>query len=55
MVGLIFLPKILGPWWGPTKAVSYSVNTDRVGILIGGSWDTFNTACHKITCVNFLH
>ena len=35
-----FLPKRLGPWWGPTKAIYRSVNTDRVIILFAGGWDT---------------
>ena len=40
-----FLPKILGPWWGPTKAIYRSVNTDRVIILFaggGGTWTQFS-------------
>ena len=36
-----FLPKILGPWWGPTKAIYRSVNTDRVIILFAGGGDTW--------------
>ena len=35
-----FLPKILGPWWGPTKAFCSSVNADEVGIVIAGGEDT---------------
>ena len=36
-----FLPKILGPWWGPTKAIYRSVNTDRIIILFAGGGDTW--------------
>ena len=36
-----FLPKILGPWWGPTKAIYRSVNKDRVIILFAGGGDTW--------------
>ena len=36
-----FLPKIFGPWWGPTKAIYRSVNTDRVIILFAGGGDTW--------------
>ena len=36
-----FLPKILGPCWGPTKAIYRSVNTDRVIILFAGGGDTW--------------
>ena len=35
-----FLPKILGLWLGPTKAIYRSVNTDRVIILFAGGGDT---------------
>ena len=41
MVDWWFLPKILGPWWGPTKAIYRSVNTDRVIILFAGGGDTW--------------
>ena len=40
-----FLPKIFGPWWGPTKAIYRSVNTDRVIILFaegGNTWTQFS-------------
>ena len=30
----------MGLRWGPTKAVSHSVNADGVGILLGGGMDT---------------
>ena len=36
-----FLPNIFGPWWGPTKAIYHSVNTDRVIILFAGGGDTW--------------
>ena len=36
-----FLPKILGLWWGPTKAIYRSVNTDRAIILFAGGGDTW--------------
>ena len=36
-----FLPKIFGPWWGPTKVIYRSVNTDRVIILFAGGGDTW--------------
>ena len=39
------LPKILGPWWGPTKAVSHSVNADTVIILFAGGGDTWTQFC----------
>ena len=35
-----FLPKILEMWWGPTKAIYYSVKVDVVMILVGGCGDT---------------
>ena len=40
-----FLPKILGPWWGPTKAIYCSVNADRVIILFAGGGDTWTEFC----------
>ena len=40
-----FLPKILGRWWGPTKAIYRSVNADRVIILFAGGGDTWTEFC----------
>ena len=40
-----FLPKILGPWWGPTKVIYRSVNRDRVLILFAGGGDTWTQFC----------
>ena len=40
-----FLPKILGLWWGPTKAIYRSVNRDRVIILFAGGGDTWTQFC----------
>ena len=35
-----FCPKILGPWWGPTKVFCGYVNGHWVGILLPGGGDT---------------
>ena len=35
-----FCPKILGPWWGPTKAFCGSVNVHWVVVLFSGGGDT---------------
>ena len=40
-----FLPKMLGSWWGPTKAIYRSVNADRVIILFAGGGDTWTQLC----------
>ena len=37
VVDLRFCPKILGQWWGPTKAFRCCMNADRVGIVLAGS------------------
>ena len=42
-----FCPKILGLWWGPTKAFCCSVNADGVGIVLAGGGDT--STIHYIT------
>ena len=40
-----FLPKILGPWWGPTKVIYRSVNRDRVLIIFASGGDTWTQFC----------
>ena len=35
-----FCHKILGPWWGPTKAFCGYLNGHWVGILVPGYGDT---------------
>ena len=35
-----FCPKILGPWWGPTKAFYSSVTVDGMVVVPAGGWDT---------------
>ena len=35
-----FCPKILGPWWGPTKTFCGYVNADGLGIVLAGGRDT---------------
>ena len=35
-----FCPKILGPWWGPTKAFCGCVNGHWVGTVLPGGGDT---------------
>ena len=39
MVDWLFLPKILGRWWGPMKAFFSSVNVHRVVVLFADGGD----------------
>ena len=48
-----FLPKILGMWWGPTKAICHSVRLYAVIILLGGGGDTW-TLFGKFVVVRVL-